>query len=185
VATLELIDLHLHGRYYTWSNERDSPTLVKLDRALVTVDWEEAFPNFFLQALSSDASDHCPLLLYTNASYSPKLRFHFECYWPKIEGYADALSRGWHCPPHMTDPFTHLNQLYRNLIRELQSWSAKRIGNIREQLFSAREVIFKLDQAQDYRALSAVETELRRQLKFISGADDCKAKIQNTVSQGR
>ena len=39
VATLQLLDIHLHGRRYTWSNERQSPTLVRLDRVLVSLDW--------------------------------------------------------------------------------------------------------------------------------------------------
>ena len=38
VAALELQDLHLHGRCFTWSNERDVPTLVRLDRVLVSID---------------------------------------------------------------------------------------------------------------------------------------------------
>lgn len=47
---LELKDIHLHGRRYTWSNERENPTLVKLDRVLASVDWEELFPYCFLHA---------------------------------------------------------------------------------------------------------------------------------------
>ena len=48
VASCELQDLHLHGRSYTWSNELDNPTLVKLDRALVSLNWEEAHPHCLL-----------------------------------------------------------------------------------------------------------------------------------------
>jgi endonuclease/exonuclease/phosphatase family metal-dependent hydrolase len=78
VAELELLDLQLHGRTFTWSNERELPTLVRLDRALVSLDWEELFPNSFLQALSSDASDHSPLLLQTCSGFPRKPWFHFE-----------------------------------------------------------------------------------------------------------
>jgi endonuclease/exonuclease/phosphatase family metal-dependent hydrolase len=37
----ELKEIYLHGRRYTWSNERETPTLVRLDRVFVTVPWEE------------------------------------------------------------------------------------------------------------------------------------------------
>lgn len=94
VAELELQDIHLHGRAYTWSNERDCPTMVKLDRTLASVDWEEMHPSCFLQALASDASDHCPLLLKTNAAPHPKPRFHFEIFWPKLDGYVQAVEAG-------------------------------------------------------------------------------------------
>lgn len=63
VAVLELQDLHLHGRSFTWSNESDSPTLVRLDRVLVSIDWDERLPNTHLRGLGSDTSDHCALLL--------------------------------------------------------------------------------------------------------------------------
>ena len=43
--------------------KRDSPTLVRLDRVLVSVDWDELFPSSHLRSLGSDASDHCLLLL--------------------------------------------------------------------------------------------------------------------------
>ncbi|KAJ1273778.1 hypothetical protein BS78_05G010400, partial [Paspalum vaginatum] len=91
VATLDLQDLHLHGRSFTWSNERALPTMVRLDRVLVSMDWEERFKNSYLQALSSDASDHTPLLLQTNLCLTRKPRFHFECFWPKLSGFAEAL----------------------------------------------------------------------------------------------
>ena len=53
VASLGLQDLHLHRRCFTWSNERESPTLVRLDRMLVSVDWDEKFPNAHLRGLGS------------------------------------------------------------------------------------------------------------------------------------
>ena len=51
VDDLELRDLYLHGGSFTWSNEHTNPTLVKLDRALASLDWEELFPYSFLQGL--------------------------------------------------------------------------------------------------------------------------------------
>lgn len=36
----ELKELYLHGRRYTWSNERGAPTPVKLDRVLCMVGWD-------------------------------------------------------------------------------------------------------------------------------------------------
>lgn len=104
VAELELLDVHLHGRRYTWSNERENPTWVRLDRTLVTLDWDERFPNHHLQALSSDASDHCPLLLQTNLSVTSKPCFHFEPFWPKFSDYQAALQRGWQCDTGISDP---------------------------------------------------------------------------------
>ena len=98
VDEMELKDVPLHGRYFTWSNERENATLEKLDRLLVTVDWELLYPACFLQALSSDMSDHCPLHLTLNAAFNNKRRFHFENFWLKILGYLEAVERRWRCP---------------------------------------------------------------------------------------
>jgi exonuclease III len=105
VDDAELKDLHLHGRRYTWSNGCTRPTLEKLDRVPISVDWESLFPDCFLQALSSDMSDHTPLLLATNARFRPKRRFQFENFWIRIPGYIQAVEKGCNCPPSTPDPF--------------------------------------------------------------------------------
>lgn len=66
IEDLALKEIPLHGRKYTWSNQQDAPTLVKLDRVLCWVDWEDLFPNCLLQSMASEDSDHCPLLLGLN-----------------------------------------------------------------------------------------------------------------------
>jgi hypothetical protein len=51
---LALKEIPLHGRKYTWSNQQSQPTLVKLDRVLCSIDWEEMFPNAPLQFAASE-----------------------------------------------------------------------------------------------------------------------------------
>lgn len=81
VDEMELKEVHMLGRRYTWSNGWARLTLEKLDRVLVTVEWETLHPFCLLQALSSDMSDHAPLHLATNGAHRPKRRFHFENFW--------------------------------------------------------------------------------------------------------
>jgi hypothetical protein len=40
LSSLELKELYLNGRMFTWSNERELPMLQKLDRVFSTVDCE-------------------------------------------------------------------------------------------------------------------------------------------------
>jgi hypothetical protein len=42
---LELKEIPLVGRRFTWSNQREDPTLVKLDHVFCTNGWEEFFPD--------------------------------------------------------------------------------------------------------------------------------------------
>lgn len=39
---LELRELYLFGRRYTWSSERERLTLSKIDKVVVNADWEES-----------------------------------------------------------------------------------------------------------------------------------------------
>ena len=49
---LELKELYLNGRRYTWSNERQMATLEKIDHVFVSNEWDEAYPTCFLSALA-------------------------------------------------------------------------------------------------------------------------------------
>jgi hypothetical protein len=44
IQDMELEELHLHGRLYTWSNERH-PTLACIDRAFTCMSWCEFYPH--------------------------------------------------------------------------------------------------------------------------------------------
>ena len=61
----ELRDLPLNGGSYTWSNNQQVPTLERLDRILISEDWEKLFPLTSLRKLPRELSDHNPLLLCT------------------------------------------------------------------------------------------------------------------------
>lgn len=75
----QLDELYLHGRLYTWSNERRRPTLEHIDRAFASADWLELFPNHHLRCLSSDCSDHAPLLLQLQTEPWAKPRWRSGC----------------------------------------------------------------------------------------------------------
>jgi endonuclease/exonuclease/phosphatase family metal-dependent hydrolase len=60
---LDLRELELSGRQYTWANNLQSPTLEKLDRILVSMEWELKYPLVTVNALPRIISDQSPLLL--------------------------------------------------------------------------------------------------------------------------
>jgi hypothetical protein len=103
---LELLELHLQGRLYTWSNwsnEQVHPTLVLIDRVFGCADWCDRFPHHRLHALSSSCSDHAPLLLHTRTTHSFHRRFIFESIWPRFSGFLDAVAAGWNFPVQNAD----------------------------------------------------------------------------------
>jgi hypothetical protein len=103
--------------------------------------------------------------MLSNAEIKSKPRFHFKVFWPKFTDYLEAVEHGWQCQDDITDPFRRLDFLLRNSTRELQSWAAQKIGNVKEQLLMAKEVVFQLDQAQERRVISDDEMDICRNLK--------------------
>ncbi|XP_073355144.1 uncharacterized protein [Aegilops tauschii subsp. strangulata] len=132
-----LKELFLHGRRFTWSNERENPTMTKIDRALVSVDWELAYPECLLQALSTNTSDHCPLFLSMEDQLQPRKRFRFELFWVKLDGFLDAVPEGWTCEESITDPFVRLDVLLRNCAKHLTAWGQRKVRNIKIQIATA------------------------------------------------
>ncbi len=65
INELELVDLPIANQLYTWSNMQANPTLAKLDRFLLSTEWDSRFPLSFVTALPRITSDHTPLLLKT------------------------------------------------------------------------------------------------------------------------
>lgn len=87
----ELMEICLQNQKFTWSNERENPTLVRLDRAFCNTDWELLFPNFAQHALSTGVSDHTPILLTHQDTVPRKASFRFEDRWLHTDGFSEVV----------------------------------------------------------------------------------------------
>jgi endonuclease/exonuclease/phosphatase family metal-dependent hydrolase len=65
INNLDLRELKLSSRQYTWANNLQLPTLEKLDSILVSTEWELKYPMVTVTTLPRTISDHTPLLLNT------------------------------------------------------------------------------------------------------------------------
>ena len=63
IRDMELIDLPLKGRKYTWTNKRENASMAKWDRFLDYMEWENNFPSNFQQGIASQFLDNSPILL--------------------------------------------------------------------------------------------------------------------------
>lgn len=88
---------------------------------MCTANWETLFPECILQSQATDISDHCPLLLGLNEGTTAKKRFHFESFWPKLDGFHDAVENSWVQPVTSTCPLERISLKLKRLTRTLQS----------------------------------------------------------------
>ena len=163
--TCELKEIHLQNRRFTWSNERQNPTLCKLDSVFCNADWDMHFDSHVLHAISSLLSDHCPLLLADDRGPKRPRCFRFENFWSCIPGFFDTVSKAWEEPCAHTEPYQRLFHKLKQTGRHLSKWSNRLFSKAKLHLHAALLVILRLDVAQETRVLSGGERELRARLK--------------------
>ena len=98
INSFNLFEIHIEGGMYTWSNNQDHPTLEKLDRVLVSDDWELLFPSVTIRKLVRELSDHNALILESdcNNHTSPMPReFRFEMSWLKNPDFIPLVEKIW------------------------------------------------------------------------------------------
>ena len=97
IESLDLREIELSGRKFTWANTLPIPMFEKLDRVLASIEWEQKFPLVTVHALSRVISDHTPLLVDSGEAthVGNKNTFSFGSAWFKREGFLDLIAREW------------------------------------------------------------------------------------------
>jgi hypothetical protein len=95
IHKLELLDLPLLDRLFTWSNHRVNPTMARLDRVFLNVPMSLTFPNSTLTSLPKTNSDHTPIQLTLSTSIPKPNFFRFENCWLRDPGFLPAILPAW------------------------------------------------------------------------------------------
>jgi hypothetical protein len=160
----ELKEIRCLNRAFSWSNERQQPTLVRLDRFFCNSAWEALFHACAVQALTSTHSDHCPLLLTDLHCPPRRANFRFESFWHRFPGFYATVTTAWNQQTASQNPLSRLHDKMRRTARELRLWSKLHFSDARFQLHFASEIVLRFDVPQERRLLSAEEFALRKLL---------------------
>jgi hypothetical protein len=135
IDSLDLREIDLSGRKFTWANSRRVPTYEKLDRVLVSTEWEQYFPLATVEALNRDISDHTPLLLSTGDGVKLKKPppFKFELDWLLKEGFFEMVSEVWTKERKGTSPMQWWQNKIRRLRQFLRGWAKNMNGAYRKE----------------------------------------------------
>jgi hypothetical protein len=96
------------------------------------------------------------LLLGLHDNLRGRRRFHFESFWPKLEGFHEAVASAWNSIPSGACPFITLEKKFCAVTKSLQTWSSRTVGQLSMQLALAREILYQFEIAQDSPQLSEV-----------------------------
>jgi exonuclease III len=94
IFELGLMDFPLVGGAFTWSRTFDPPVWSRIDRFLVSPDWEARFPVSSQKRLPRLYSDHFPILLDCGDFSRGNRSFKFENMWLKAEGFWGRRNNG-------------------------------------------------------------------------------------------
>ncbi|KAF3785121.1 Transposon TX1 uncharacterized protein [Nymphaea thermarum] len=92
-----LFDVPSTNGTFTWSNNRNPPTLLRLDRIFLSPELFSAFPSSSLDLGLRHLSDHASLLLslHRGRAGSGPARFRFELWWLRDESFMATVPIWW------------------------------------------------------------------------------------------
>ena len=162
---LGLRDLPLQGGPFTWRGGLNNQCMSRLDRFLVTTDWESRFSNAIQSTFPRPVSDHCPVLLDSEGILSGPIPFRFEIMWLKFDGFKDLL-RGWWQNLHFSGFFSFvLASKVKALKGILRVWNKEVFGRVEVQKKEALSRISFWDDLEKEKALSLENTEEREKAR--------------------
>ena len=136
IDSLDLREVSMVGRQFTWANSLPEPTYEKLDRVLMDTDWESKFPMVSVRALEriEALSDHAPILLTTGLPrIQCKRQFKFELGWLHREGFYELVKKVWERPVSGSNPIQIWNNKVRATRKFLGGWASHRSGILKSE----------------------------------------------------
>ncbi|RVW24688.1 Transposon TX1 uncharacterized 149 kDa protein [Vitis vinifera] len=162
---LALRDLPLQGVPYTWSGGLNGQSRSRLDRFLISEDWENHFSGVSQCTLPRPVSDHSPILLDGGGVRRGPIPFRFENMWMKEEGFKELL-KGWWQGFNFSGSYSFvLSEKLKSLKVKLKNWNKEVFGKVGVNLRMALGKVSFWDDQERQRTLNEQELEARKEAK--------------------
>jgi hypothetical protein len=166
IDNLDLREIEMSGHRFTWANSRRVPTYERLDRVLVSIEWEQQYPLATVEALNREISDHTPLLLSLGEKGKAKKSapFKFELSWLLKEGFFDVVHEVWRKENRGVTSM----QRWQNKIRRLRQFLRGRANNLNGAYKKEKQELLRkaeeLDKKAESQLLSQREWDLKQSI---------------------
>ena len=161
IQDLNITEVDLFDRLYTWSNKQPFPILARLDRAFTNNSLNLAFPLTSLSTLPRPTSDHTPLLLSLSTSLPKAGLFRFENYWLQYQNFLPSVITGWRQAPACADAAGQLAACIKSTRAAAKVWSRCTRAPI-HLIHNCQFLIQLFDYFEETRQLSYEEFQVRR-----------------------
>ncbi|XP_072060354.1 uncharacterized protein [Arachis hypogaea] len=137
INDMELIDLALNDRKYTWFRGQSCS---RIDRCLVSLGWLDEFPELCPRGGPRGLSDHCPLIMEDSRRFDGPRPFRSLDSWFTHEGFLRMVKE--ECRELGDASFL---EKMKALSTPLRIWHKQHFGNITEKIKRFEEEIQKVD----------------------------------------
>ena len=116
-----------------------------LDCFLVSMDWEDLFPDMVQRRMARPFSDHFPICLESLNLDRGKVPFRFENMWLEFEGVSDLIREWWGRLRYQGLPAFVVASKLKYLKAKLKVWDRETFGDIRVKKHKLLKLIKSLD----------------------------------------
>ncbi|XP_028057303.1 uncharacterized protein LOC114261263 [Camellia sinensis] len=164
IDLMEVTELPLLGRQFTWCNAMDGEKWSKLDRFLLSPEWVHMF-KFKFWGLPRYGSDHCPIILMEDVRDWGPRPFRFINAWVLHPQFLSFVKQSWEELGISVGASFVISSKLKVLKLKLKQWNLEVFGDIKHNLKVAKEVLHKLELVAESRLLDDSEKERRNVLR--------------------
>ncbi|WOK98972.1 retrotransposon protein [Canna indica] len=125
ISDRELVDLPIKGKAFTWSNNRPSPCLARLDRILISLPTSVVLPLASVMGGEKRLSYHNALIFESRIHVVHKNKpFRLEHAWFSYSGFCGIISASWNASRFSNSASSEWILRWRKLRKLIPQWAS-------------------------------------------------------------
>lgn len=157
--TNELVDLRMFGAQFTWKNHN------KLDRFLISTDFDAHYPSISAHVLGRPMSDHSPINLSCEQQNWGPSPFRFQAMCLHNTNLLELMKDWWESYSFSGSASFILAKKFQTLKENIKAWNIDVFGKVDRQIESILAELPTLDSMTDNGSITDLQTERKVQIQ--------------------
>jgi hypothetical protein len=158
---MELEDQRVLGRNFTWFHP-NGIAMSRIDRVLISNEWNQCWGDTALWVLPRDVSDHCPLVLKVGGwDWGPK-PFRCNNFWLENRKLRSIVEEEWRNGSLSGWMGYILKEKLKKLKLRLKEWNTEEYGGMEDRITKLVEEIAEVDARSEMGVLGDADVQIRK-----------------------